>query len=685
LTVDFLFSSFQIAKIATLAAIITFVGLAQTVAAQGGVEDPSAFSSDPLWLTSSIIDPNCEVDIRGDSPIMYPGNFTNLYAEISGVIPEGFAWAVEPDIIKDYDDRVFENGLLSEVDPVTQMVPSDFQKSSISFYWKPEADTNRTVAVRVLTEDGICEDAESYTVAIGNTSDTQPEDFYVASNHLADPPSTRTLQEHLKWHETYAFETNSYNEKGDLFFKFHKLYLAHFDAFRAGFGYPPIEVWDPGTKLPDTIDVTHSPRNESFVKFDYSLLDLPSWFKPLGNGTVERTPDTYGMVLNEEVLVELRSLDPEEFKEFINRNFQQDDFPPDIGVEEFINSPILPCERADAPSVSWPDRTQDSLNDFESDKELLGCALTHPYHNLRHGAVGGNDGDMSYPERAPLDPIFWRLHKFIDSISVAHDGLTPVALTGNVSIIDAARDDLGSLEFVGNVSMLSEAPLTLHGLTPLRGIDNISESTIIDRAPPQIEFQNPQTVVPFITEMPELSDEEAESLGFGILADQEAISVIFNEPVTDVIADDLTINESPATTVNGQGAGPFIFTGFKPPETGTVNVTLSSGNIQDISGNLFQGESWNYTLSKRTNDNDNDDITNGLEINQFLTDPTIPDTDGDSIPDGFETKSPCLNALLDDSQVKNFAGKVVNSTGRDFDRDGMTNVEEFQLGTSPCS
>jgi hypothetical protein len=31
------------------------------------------------------------------------------------------------------------------------------------------------------------------------------------------------------------------------------------------------------------------------------------------------------------------------------------------------------------------------------------------------------------------------------------------------------------------------------------------------------------------------------------------------------------------------------------------------------------------------------------------------------------------------------AGQVVNSTDRDSDKDGMTNVEEFQLGTSPCS
>jgi hypothetical protein len=225
------------------------------------------------------------------------------------------------------------------------------------------------------------------------------------------------------------------------------------------------------------------------------------------------------------------------------------------------------------------------------------------------GGEGENAGDMSYAERAPMDPMFSRFHKRIHLIFEALDGLTPLSLISNASKTDVARDGLTTLKFVGNVSMLSETPLTLHGLTPLRGIDNISESTTIDSAPPQVDFQNPQTVFPFITEMPELSDEEAESIGFGAIADQAAISITFNEPVTDVTADDLTVNESPATTINGQGAGSFIFTGFKPPETGPVNVTLSPGNIQDISGNLFQGESWNYTLSKPTNDNDNDGIT----------------------------------------------------------------------------
>jgi hypothetical protein len=59
------------------------------------------------------------------------------------------------------------------------MAPSDFQKDRISFYWNLEGDTSRTAGVRVLTEDGICQDVESYTVKIRNSSYTHPEDFYV--------------------------------------------------------------------------------------------------------------------------------------------------------------------------------------------------------------------------------------------------------------------------------------------------------------------------------------------------------------------------------------------------------------------------------------------------------------------------------------------------------------------------
>ena len=59
----------------------------ETIHAQDDV-DPSFFSTDPLWLEDSPVDPNCIVDIRGDSPTMYPGNFTSLLAVVRGGVME---------------------------------------------------------------------------------------------------------------------------------------------------------------------------------------------------------------------------------------------------------------------------------------------------------------------------------------------------------------------------------------------------------------------------------------------------------------------------------------------------------------------------------------------------------------------------------------------------------------------
>jgi hypothetical protein len=595
---------------------ICILGIVQTVSAQEDI-DPSLFSSDHIWLEDPPIDPNCEVDIRGDSPVMYPGNFTSLSAAVrGGVIPEGYAWAIEPDIVKDYDDEVFDSSfrLLSGVDPPIPMAPSDFQKPKINFYWKSEADAIRTVGLRVLTEDGICQDIESYTVKVGNTSDTQPEDFYVLSNHPMKN-STRVLQEHAAWHNEYHFRSPSYNDKGDSFLQFHKIYLAHFDTFRNVFGYPPIKAWDPGTPLPSGSDIDHDARSIN----SYISQGLPSWFMahPSGNGPVERKP-----------------------------------------------TPDLPCETADAPSVSWSDKTQDSLNDFEPDKELLGCALTGPYHNSRHVAVGGRGegGDMSVADRAPRDPIFWRLHKFIDDVSDGRDDLTPFGRIGNATLIDAERGRPISVAFIEKISSTAQKdPVTLD-----QGTSTIPNIAINDTSPPQIESQSPKTDLPFITD-------KLEELG-----------ITFNEPVENVVATDLTVNESPATTVSGLGLGPYIFTGFSQPLVGSVNVSLTPGNITDLSENLFKGDSWNYTLVVAKNDGDRDGITDGLEIEELLTDPTSSDTDRDGIPDGFEADTDCLNPLVDDSKVVNFIGEVVNSTGKDFDNDGITNVDEFKQQTSPC-
>jgi hypothetical protein len=582
----FKFVSLSLFMVCTISTV-----LSTTLYAQDDINDPITFSSDPLWSTSSNIDPNCQVDIRGDSPIMYTGNYTHLYPAVNGTAPEQYSWFVEPDIVKDYDDKVFDQNhhLNDGVEAPILMEPEDFQKDDISFYWKPEEDKNRTVGVRILTDSGICEDIEYYQVEIGNSSNTQPEGFYVTTNapdHRPTKSRTNVLEEHDWWHVEHPESTSSYNHIGDEFFTFHKMLLAHFDAYRKLFGYSPIEAWDPGTPLPNGSQA-------------YVLQPLESWFKS---------------------------------------------YPGGIGDRERPNT-RLPCEIADAPSASWPDKTQDSLNDFEPNMKLLGCAFSNPYHSFVHAAVGG---DMRTPWTAPDNPLFWRFHKFIDNIFEERKALDHPMSTG------------------AQLSLSSDEQLALDTMSRVEATSDISNLTNTDSSPPLIVSRDPQDFYPFVTKMPKLS-------------------IIFDEPVTGVQANDLMVNESPATSVVGQGPGTYTFRGFEDPQIGIVDITLSPGNVEDINGNLFEGDFWNITLLKPTNDTDSDGAPDGLEINQFITDPMHADTDKDGIPDGFETDSSCLRPLVNDRHVMDFAGKVINMTGFDSDTDGVTNVEEFRIGTPPCS
>jgi len=72
-------------------------------------------------------------------------------------------------------------------------------------------------------------------------------------------------------------------------------------------------------------------------------------------------------------------------------------------------------------------------------------------------------------------------------------------------------------------------------------------------------------------------------------------------------------------------------------------------------------------------DTDGDGMDDDQEINQTGTDPTLDDTDGDGMSDGWEqTYSFC--------GVDGLSGDSVS----DADGDGLTNLEEFNLGTNAC-
>lgn len=345
-------------------------------------------------------------------------------------------------------------------------------------------------------------------------------------------------------------------------------------------------------------------------------------------------------------------------------------------LQQFEGHTFPLCEEGDAPdnSSGYPIE-QDSLDDFDPDKELLGCALTWPYHDTTHGRVAGREngtsgpsGHMADPTTSPIDPIFWRFHTFIN-------------------------------ETAENRTKIQELP-------PGLGAEEMAllEEQTLDTIPSRIFTQNPFRLYPFLTELPTISEQERDLFG---VAGVPALSAEFDEPVMNVTAKDFTVNGSPATQVYGEGAGPYIFIGFDPPGIGPVNVTFAPGNITDEAGNRFEGSSWSYEIVRPNVDSDSDGALDELEVNLWNTDPTDRDEDDDGIPTGIEVSLGCLNPLVNDadpsmmgmfihtlqvndSHNNNSSGKTMDtpvnaSFARDSDSDGISNVQEIDNKTDPCS
>jgi hypothetical protein len=563
---------------------------------------------------------------------MYPGQAALLYANLtSGGPTQNYTWTVEGPIIKDFDNSVFNTTknltASNNLEDPTPMSDSDFRKPDIQFYWQPNmTDIDRTVTVFVHTPDNkVCGDTENYVVAMGNDMNHQAEDFYFLKNQSYENEGNRdnasiVLREHQNWHNENSAIGQSYN--GSYFFKFHKLFLNHFDAWRKLFGYENITAWNPNSPIPIGPDIDHPNRLAAGVNY-YPKLNqsLPEYFKaqPGADGPVNRNLSMF-----------------------------------DNGTDESPNMVPRPCEVLSAPenSSAYP-KVQDALNDFEPDQELLGCAVTSQYHNRIHVNLGQyildeeGDlrayGDMNDASTAPRDPIFWRLHKFIDNISV-------------------------------NRSLINDAiPITM----------NLTASN--DTKPPQVFSENPFRLPhnPFITQLPLITDEEKDLFG---ISGEAAISVEFDEPVSGVVASDLIVNGSEAKLINGTGEGPYVFIGFKSPGHGIVNVTLSPGSIQDKAGNQFEGHAWEYVIVEPYQDIDRDGLEDGLEVDLFFTNPMVPDSDGDSMPDGFEVSATtCLDPLQSDAHTMDIADEIISEKGVDSDNDGVNNVQEYNNKTDPCS
>ncbi len=109
--------------------------------------------------------------------------------------------------------------------------------------------------------------------------------------------------------------------------------------------------------------------------------------------------------------------------------------------------------------------------------------------------------------------------------------------------------------------------------------------------------------------------------------------VRFNEIVTGVQASDLLVNGSAATSVEGEGAGPYVFT-FTEPNAGNVSFEWGASQaIADLAGNAFGGGTWQVDLAPGERGE--------IQITEFAASNATGITDNDDdTPDWIELYNP---------------------------------------------
>lgn len=217
---------------------------------------------------------------------------------------------------------------------------------------------------------------------------------------------------------------------------------------------------------------------------------------------------------------------------------------------------------------------QSRLLDYPLDRRLLGCAVTEPWHNTVHLLVGG---DMLNPPTAPRDPVFWRWHRFVDTVNRDRQRLAAGGLAAGGQ---AAGGDAAEVVYV--------APFHLH---------------------------------PYVVAF-------------------DRFEVTFAAPVEGVTAEALTVNGAPAAAVRGGGAGPYVFTGFPEPAAGPVTVALDRDRLAPAAAAAPPRSAvpltWRYVRVDAAADDDGDGLSNLAEVTRTLTWPDAADSDGDGLDDPAE-------------------------------------------------
>jgi hypothetical protein len=121
------------------------------------------------------------------------------------------------------------------------------------------------------------------------------------------------------------------------------------------------------------------------------------------------------------------------------------------------------------------------------------------------------------------------------------------------------------------------------------------------------------------------------------------VSVTFSELITGLEAADLTANGAPATSLTGEGAGPYLFT-FGSIADGPVTLSWAAGHaIADLASNALIGEDWSYILASNAR------IPN-VVINELMA------SNRSGLTDEDEEHSDWIELLNRDNSVVNLLG-----------------------------
>lgn len=404
---------------------------------------------------------------------------------------------------------------------VTPMQTADYQRQNLAFYWKPLANQRHPQnAGPQARRVGVTVTTTLGQCTVEHTLNVERNNYDITRQ--ADDYYTTNHGSAIQTEHSFwhgQYPFTGWTYDGTLFFDFHRQFLNRFDNWRAEFGYPPIGIWDSGTSIPRGVDIDHAARGGT-----YAVQPKPSWFTL--SGTIRR---------------------------------------PTNG---------LPCDTTGG--------GQRRLQDYPANRRLLGCAVTHTWHNTVHTAVGG---DMLNVPFSPRDPIFWRWHNFVDAVSQERQG---VLFTAAMALVDP----FGQIE---------------------------QEDQPDKPRDPQVVYEEPFRIYRFIDALP-------------------SFMVQFDQSVSGVTADDLTVNGSVATTVSQGPDNRWTFSGFPAPPVGAVTIKLASGGIRNIDNVNFPGREWTYQRVRVDEglDEDRDGLTNAREVWETLTNPQDRDHEDDGLPDGDE-------------------------------------------------